>query len=116
VVGVLHESGVLPPPRALLDAPADAPSPLASIHAHLSMAGELDPGAHSTRLEELAYLANTLVAGCSLQDRPFTEREAADAAVAVCNLGLENWPRRWLTGAARVSGGRGSAAPLPGHL
>ena len=37
---------------------------------------------------ELAFLANTLMAGCSLQGRPFTAAEAASAAVAVCRLGL----------------------------
>jgi hypothetical protein len=44
------------------------------------------------RTEEFAFLANALVAGCSIQARPFTEREAADAVLAICNLGLENWP------------------------
>ena len=51
-----------------------------------------DPGAHSRRMEELGYLANALMAGCSIQSRPFTAPEAWDAAIAVCNLGLENWP------------------------
>jgi hypothetical protein len=54
-----------------------------------------DPGAYARRTAELAFLANTLVAGCSLQTRPFTAREASDAALAICNLGLENWPHHW---------------------
>lgn len=41
-----------------------------------------------TRGRELAFLANTLVTGCGLQSRPFAPREALDAAVATCNLGL----------------------------
>jgi len=45
--------------------------------------------------EQLAYLANTLLAGCSLQTRSFTPAEASEAAGAVCNLGFENWPHRW---------------------
>jgi hypothetical protein len=45
-----------------------------------------------SRIEELAYLANTLMAGSSLQGRPFTKPEAKDAAVAICKLGLENLP------------------------
>jgi hypothetical protein len=45
--------------------------------------------------EELAYLANTIIAGCSILGRPFTAREASDGAVAICNLGLENWPSHW---------------------
>ena len=36
------------------------------------------------------------MAGCSIQARPFTALEASDAAIAICNLGLENWPLRWL--------------------
>ena len=53
------------------------------------------------RSQELAYLANTIVAGCSIQARPFTAQEASDAAVATCNLGLENWPPHWLPAEAR---------------
>jgi hypothetical protein len=45
--------------------------------------------------EELAFLANALMSGCALQGRSFTPREAAAAASAVCNLGVENWPPRW---------------------
>ena len=65
-----------------------------------------DHAAYSMRSQELAYLANTIVAGCSIQARPFTAQEASDAAVAVCNLGLENWPPHWLPAEAR----RGSSA------
>jgi hypothetical protein len=59
-------------------------------------------------MEEFAYLANTIAAGCSVQARPFTEREASNAVLAICNLGLENWPRHWMpprTGAAVVDDG-----------
>jgi hypothetical protein len=55
-----------------------------------------DPAAHALRTRELVFLANVIVAGCSVQARPFTAREAFDAAVAICNLGLENWPLHWL--------------------
>src|SRR5207245_7320492 len=55
-----------------------------------------NPAAYSMRSQELAYLANTIMAGCSIQGRPFTAQEASDAAMAVCNLALENWPSRWL--------------------
>ena len=30
-----------------------------------------------------------------IQARAFTPQEASDAAAAICNLGLENWPQRW---------------------
>jgi hypothetical protein len=59
---------------------------------------------HSTRNQELAYLANTLLAGCAIQGRPFTPHEASEAAVAICNLGLENWPTRSSGGIALPDG------------
>lgn len=95
VIDVLLEAGILPPqPRALLDGPQGHAPRLARIHAHIQNAAG-DPAAYSMRSQELAYLANTIVAGCSIQARPFTAQEASDAAVAICNLGLENWPRHW---------------------
>ena len=36
----------------------------------------------------------TLLAGCSVQSRPFTPQEVSDAAASICNLGLECWPAR----------------------
>ena len=60
-----------------------------------------DPTGYAAKTEELAYLANALVAGCSTQARPFTAREASDAVLAICNLGLEYWPRHWLPADAR---------------
>jgi hypothetical protein len=93
VVDVLMESGVLdPPPRALLTGTMAATTRLAHIHEALRVVVERDAGAYARRSGELGYLANTLVAGCALQGRPFTPQEATDAVLAVCNLGLENWP------------------------
>jgi hypothetical protein len=40
--------------------------------------------------EELAFLANALMAGCSIQGRAFTPGEASQAAAAICTLGAEN--------------------------
>ena len=48
--------------------------------------------------EDLAALANALVAGCTIDARPFTPREASDAVLATCTLGLECWPARWRDG------------------
>jgi hypothetical protein len=48
---------------------------------------------YEQRLSELSYLANVLVSGCSIEGRAFRPIEAADAAVAVCNLGLERFLR-----------------------
>jgi len=97
VVDVLLEAGVLSQqPRALLDGPQGHAPRLARIQAHMQFARDCDHSAYSMRTEEFAYLANTIVAGCSIQARPFTVREASDAAAAICNLGLENWPTQWL--------------------
>ena len=48
-----------------------------------------DQTAYFTRSRELGFLANTLLAGSSVQSRPFTPQEASEAAACICNLGLE---------------------------
>jgi hypothetical protein len=101
VVAVLFEAGVLPqPPRALLEGSTDRASRLAPIRSHMQFAADRNHIIYSTRNQELAYLANTILAGCAIQGRPFTPHEASEAAVAICNLGLENWPTRWTDGIA----------------
>jgi hypothetical protein len=97
IVAVLVEAGVLPQqPKALLEGPRGEAPRLARIQQHMQFVRDSEHVAYSTRSQELAYLANAIVAGCSVQARPFTTQEASDAAVAVCNLGLENWPPHWL--------------------
>ena len=95
VMELLTEAGVtLDRPRALLDAAdanadAGALTRLRRLMAHVR---DADETTFQRRSRELAFLANTLLAGCSVQSRPFTPREASDAAAAICNLGLECWP------------------------
>lgn len=85
VFEILREAGVVAaPPRGLLESGDQTTSPLAWIQAHVA--------SHAASAEELAFLANTLIAGCPIQARAFTLQEASDAAAAICNLGLENWP------------------------
>jgi hypothetical protein len=108
VVDGLLEAGVLPaPPRALLDGPRER-ARFAQLRMHLELAYDRHQAASSTRTAELAFLANALLAGCSVQGRPFTPQEAADAAAAICNLGLQNWPgerhRRQADGMASAVG------------
>jgi hypothetical protein len=92
-VDMLVGAGVVPDqPRALLNASPDDVDNRTVLETQLQQLYELDSAAYATRTEEFAFLANTLIAGCSLQGRPFTPREASDAATAICNLGLENWP------------------------
>ena len=97
VAELLAEAGVLPEqaPRGLLTGGQDqSSSRLAHMHRHMRLVLERDPAAYEERNAELAYLANVLMAGSSIQSRPFTAKEAFDAAVAVCNLGLARSPPR----------------------
>ena len=112
---VLFEAGVVSqPPRALLGAAPGEAARFARMQAQLRVVGERDHVAFSIRSQELAYLANALAAGCSIQARPLSVQEASDGAIAVCNLGLENWPARWLPEQAhRSSGVQHSTSALP---
>jgi hypothetical protein len=95
VIELLADAGLMPKqPRALLEA-ADADpqaARLTRVRRLMAYVRDTHEPAYFTRSRELAFLANTLLAGCSVQSRPFTPQEAADAAAAICNLGLEYWP------------------------
>ena len=95
VVELLSEAGMMPGrPRALIegaDQEARAAG-VAQLRRLMACADSTDTDAYAMRSRELAFLANTLVAGCSVQARSFTLPEASDAAAATCNLGLEYWP------------------------
>lgn len=95
VVELLSETGVTPQrPRALLDAgdpdANDTRHPL--LTRLLAHARQHDDAVYLTRSREMAFLANVLLAGCSVQSRPFTAQEASEAVASVCNLGLEHEP------------------------
>ena len=93
LLGVLHDAGIVTPgPARGLLADPQSRMRFTLLHAQMAAVHDRDATAFSARTGELAFLANTLMAGGSLQARPFTIREASDAAAAVCNLGLENWP------------------------
>jgi len=95
IVDLLDEAGVMPrASRPLLESPQTRVR-LARIRALMRFVYDRDPDAYALRSAELAYLANVIVAGSTIQSRPVAEEEASDAALAVCNLGLENWPARW---------------------
>ena len=76
-------------PALLLTERAGAGNPMALFRTALATLLERDPKLHGLRLEELAYLTNVIVAGCSLDGRAFRPFEAVVAVAAVCNLGLE---------------------------
>ena len=94
VVTILRDAGVLADtPRALPAGVQDTAEPVdAALREFLRLNAEADPDGWSVRNQELAFLANALVAGCSVQGRAFTPSEAADAVAATCNLGLDCWP------------------------
>jgi hypothetical protein len=96
VIGLLTEAGLMPErPRALLEAADPRADRLTRVRQLLACARDEDEAAYFTRSGELAFLGNALLAGCSVQSRPFTPPEASDAAASICNLGLEYWPERW---------------------
>lgn len=98
VIELLAEAGMMPRrSRGLLDAGGgdSQVARLARVRQLMAYVRDADESAYLTRSHELAFLANTLLAGCSVQSRPFTPQEAFDAAASICNLGLEYWPARW---------------------
>jgi hypothetical protein len=96
VLEILRDAGVVgQQPRALLTTGNAPAGQLSRIQSHMQFLADRDSALYSQRSQELAYLANTIMSGCSIQSRPLTPQEASDAVVAVCNLGLENWPPHW---------------------
>ena len=94
VVERLAEAGVAPErPRALLAAGDGDPRRvrLPLLRRLMGFLLHNDETTYLARNRELAFLANTLRAGCSVRSRPFTAQEASDAAACVCNLGLDCW-------------------------
>lgn len=93
---MFYGAGLVPQrPRALLEGTHSQPSRLTLVRTLIEYVRDSDDTLYLARSHELAFLANTLLAGCSIQSRAFTPQEASDAAVGICNLGLEHWPARW---------------------
>lgn len=112
VVRLLSEAGLIAPlPRALLSGTEPHAERLTVIRTLMAHLHEADVVVFAARSGELAFLANTLVAGCSIQSRSFTPNEASEVVVGVCNLGLEHWPAHWpeFAAAARTT----PARPVP---
>ncbi|HYO58749.1 DUF6178 family protein [Archangium sp.] len=93
---LLQEARVLtaPPPGALLGDGGDTGTHAAATALREALAWLQDeaPEALSRCMEELGYLANVLVSGCGHAGRPLRKLEAAQVAIATCNLGLEEHP------------------------
>ena len=78
-------------PQSLLEAADEDPrtTRLPILRTLMEFALHHDETAHLARSRELAFLANALLAGSSVQSRAFTPQEASNAAACICNLGLE---------------------------
>ena len=113
----LREAGVVTTtPRALLaEGNVGADDRRSVLTRHMEFVGEHDEDGFTRRNEELGYLANVLVSACSFNSGQFSPAAARDAVVATCNLGLENWPRQWLTVAniGNASQTTDADSPLP---
>jgi hypothetical protein len=96
LVRSLADAGLVPEqPRALLEGTAPEASRLTRLLPLMAHVRDTDDTAYFTRNREMAFLVNTVMAGSSVQSRPFTAPEASDAVASICNLGLEHWPARW---------------------
>jgi hypothetical protein len=88
---LLRDAGVLveASPQYLLTATTQ-PGDLAESRLSDAMRSlaERDPVRYGERSEELAYLTNVLLAGCSIEQRSLRPLEAVRVAIATCNLGL----------------------------
>jgi uncharacterized protein DUF6178 len=90
VLELLTESGItVAPPRALLGSGAADVARVIPLAPLLEYVHDTNEMAYFARNRECAFLANALVAGCSVYSRPLTVQEAWTAAIGVCNVGLE---------------------------
>lgn len=71
-----------------LDAPAPPPAATGLLRQALGELLESDPRAHQRVIEELAYLANVLLAGDTSAARPWRPVEAAERVLELCEEGL----------------------------
>jgi Family of unknown function (DUF6178) len=96
LVHLLQEAQVLtaPPPAALLGAGSGTGTHASAttLREALAWLQEEAPESFSRCMQELGYLANVLLSGCSHAGRPLRALEAAQVAIATCNLGLEEHP------------------------
>lgn len=95
---VLHRAGVIEAQAPALPERAGEEASL-RFRKEMGLLRDRDAGLYGSRMEELAYLTNVLVSGSSFAGRSFRPVEAAEAAIAVCNLGLE-WMMRETKGKA----------------
>jgi hypothetical protein len=105
---LLQEAEIISPPGTQKQLIFDGSYP---EHMALSRAmhalREEEAVSYGRRLAEITYLANVLMAGCPLHGRRFRPVEAAEAAMATCQLGAE-----YLTGLSLADADDGDLANL----
>ena len=85
LLSALREAEILPAAQPLLAPPEQK---LDVFRAALARLAELDPAAHTQRMDELAYLANVLIAGASCGERAYRPVEAVEGVIETCTAGL----------------------------
>ncbi len=90
VIDFLTQSGVISAgPRALLGPAGGDVARVTPLEPLLEYLHDADEMAYFARNREFAFLANALVAGCSVYSRSLTVQEAWNAVAGICNIGLE---------------------------
>lgn len=91
VLELLQEAEILESPgtQRLLSSGESHPEPIPLVRAMHALR-EDGLAVYDQRLSETTYLANVLMAGCSLHGRRFRPVEAAEAVMATCQLGAEH--------------------------
>jgi hypothetical protein len=85
LLAALREAEILPSAQPLLAPPEQKLDP---FRAGLARLADRDPDAHAQRMDELAYLANVLIAGASREQRAYRPVEAVEAVIETCSAGL----------------------------
>ncbi len=85
LLDALREAEVMPAAPLLLGA---GEAKLDPFRAGLLQLAERAPAIHAQRMDELAYLANVLVAGTSRGGRAYRPVEAVEAVIETCSAGL----------------------------
>jgi hypothetical protein len=88
LIAVLRQAGVAEETAPALPAPSDREGAGTLFRRAMLELRAGDPKRYAQRMQELAYLANILMAGHSTEGRRYRPSEAAQAAVDICNRGL----------------------------
>jgi len=99
------------PDRRLLGEGPPLPAYVVRMRTLLETACDVSIETGLARHRELAFLANVLVSGSSLQGRAFTAQEAMTAALATAHLGLDSWSAAPVQASAAAEGPGAAACP-----